>query len=70
LSSGTPILSAFARDVVEPSFPLESTVLGMAEVSEVFKLSGSKSFAVAFAIPQIFGEGNEMFFTHGWFSCV
>jgi hypothetical protein len=40
----------------------------MAEVSEVFQLSGSESFAVAFGIPQIFGEGNEMFFAHGLFS--
>jgi len=64
-SSRTPVLSAFACDVVEPSFPFESTVLGMAEIGEVFKLRGSESFAVALAIPQILGEGDEMFFAHG-----
>jgi len=42
----------------------------MAEICEVFQLSGSESFAVAFGIPQIIGEGNEMFLTHGLFSCV
>src|SRR5260370_36782931 len=53
--AGTPILSAFARDVVQPSFPFESTVLRMAEVSEVFQLCRSESFTVAPRIPQILG---------------
>jgi hypothetical protein len=36
----------------------------------VFKLSESESFAVAFGVPQIIGEGNKMFLAHGLFSCV